>query len=87
MGKNIKKARGPKMAKIQYGVKPDIFKYALVLRPKPVLHFAPFLSNLKFFSCFEHFFEKVSESNPTFFVRLNPTLNPSSNPKTPKTHP
>ena len=30
----------------------------------PMLHFAPFLSKLQFFSCFEHFFDKVSESNP-----------------------
>ena len=28
--KNIEKIRGPKMAKIQYGVQPDIFKYANV---------------------------------------------------------
>ena len=30
-GKNIVKTRGPKMAKMQHGVKPDIFKYATAL--------------------------------------------------------
>ena len=52
-----------------------------------------YLSELQFFSCSEHFFVKVSESNPTFwvvFVLPNPKLNPTTkplNPQTPQPHP
>ena len=94
--------RGPKMAKIQYGVKPDISKYAhpswchrsqsqltvsvrrlcvskttrssgvqqtlapnltnwvfSVIRPNPILHFAPFLST-HFFPCLNPIFKNGS---------------------------
>ena len=52
----------------------------------PIFLFTSFLSRLQFFSCFEHFFDKASESigpHVTYrvvLVRPNPQLTPETNP-------